>query len=82
VLTTGVVIFSLKTFFASMLAYLVAINFDLPRPFWAVATIYVVANPLSGTRSFKPESGYEASDDNSRRWCCHGRLVHCSDRIS
>jgi uncharacterized membrane protein YccC len=44
-----------------MLAYLVAINFDLPRPFWAVATIYVMANPLSGTRSFKPEPGYEAS---------------------
>lgn len=50
-----------KDVLAAMLAYLVAINFDLPRPFWAVATIYVMANPLSGTRSFKPEPGYEAS---------------------
>lgn len=53
VLTTGVVIFSLKTFLASMFAYFVAINFDLPRPFWAVATVYIVAHPLSGAVSSK-----------------------------
>lgn len=53
VVTTGNVIFSLKTFLAAMLAYYIAIRFDLPRPFWAVATVYIVAHPLSGAISSK-----------------------------
>jgi len=53
VVTTGNVLFSLKTFLAAMLAYYVAIRFDLPRPFWAVATVYIVAHPLSGAISSK-----------------------------
>ncbi|CDN57440.1 Fusaric acid resistance protein conserved region (plasmid) [Neorhizobium galegae bv. officinalis bv. officinalis str. HAMBI 1141] len=53
VVTTGNVIFSLKTFLAAMLAYLVAIRFDLPRPFWAISTVYIVAHPLSGAISSK-----------------------------
>lgn len=53
VVTTGNVIFSLKTFLAAMLAYFIAIRFDLPRPFWAVATVYIVAHPLSGAISSK-----------------------------
>ncbi|QWW71140.1 FUSC family protein [Rhizobium sp. WYJ-E13] len=48
VVTTSSVIFSVKTFIAAMLAYFIAIRFDLPRPSWAVATVYIVANPLSG----------------------------------
>ncbi|RVT69957.1 FUSC family protein [Agrobacterium sp. CNPSo 2736] len=47
------VIFSLKTFLAAMLAYYIAIRFDLPRPFWAVSTVYIVAHPLSGAISSK-----------------------------
>jgi len=46
--TTTNVIFSIKTFLAAMLAYFIAIRFGLPRPFWAVATVYIVAHPLSG----------------------------------
>ncbi|NLS00833.1 FUSC family protein [Rhizobium sp. P38BS-XIX] len=53
IVTTQVVVFSLKTFLSAMLAYFVAISFDLPRPFWAVATVYIVANPLSGAIASK-----------------------------
>lgn len=48
VATTANVVFSLKTFLAAMLAYFIAIRFGLPRPFWAVATVYIVAHPISG----------------------------------
>jgi uncharacterized membrane protein YccC len=45
-------LFSIKAFIASMLALYVALLFDLPRPYWAMAAVYVVANPLAGaTRS-------------------------------
>jgi uncharacterized membrane protein YccC len=45
-------LFSAKAFIASMLALYVALLFDLPRPYWAMAAVYVVANPLAGaTRS-------------------------------
>lgn len=53
VVTTGNVIFSLKTFLAAILAYYIAISFDLPRPFWTVATVYIVAHPLSGAIASK-----------------------------
>lgn len=53
IVTTDTVVFSLKTFLAAMLAYFIAISFDLPRPFWAVATVYIVAHPLSGAISSK-----------------------------
>lgn len=53
VVTSGNVIFSLKTFLAAMLAYLIALSFDLNRPYWAVATVYIVAHPLSGAISSK-----------------------------
>ncbi|MBE0561146.1 MAG: FUSC family protein, partial [Ochrobactrum anthropi] len=51
IVTTDTVVFSLKTFLAAMLAYFIAISFDLPRPFWAVATVYIVAHPLSVNRN-------------------------------
>ncbi|NLS18597.1 FUSC family protein [Rhizobium sp. P40RR-XXII] len=53
VITADNVVFSLKTFFAAMLAYYIAVRFDLSRPFWAVATVYIVAHPLSGAISSK-----------------------------
>ncbi|MBA8796412.1 putative membrane protein YccC [Agrobacterium sp. RC10-4-1] len=53
VVTSGNVVFSLKSFLAAMLAYFVAISFDLNRPSWAVATVYIVAHPLSGAISSK-----------------------------
>ncbi len=53
VITANTVLFSLKTFLAAMTAYFIAVSFDLPRPFWAVATVYIVAHPLSGAISSK-----------------------------
>ena len=45
-------LFSIKAFAASMLALYIAMALGLPRPYWAMATVYVVAHPLTGaTRS-------------------------------
>ena len=41
-------LFSLKCFAAAMLAYYLALRIGLDRPFWAVVTSYIVAQPLSG----------------------------------
>lgn len=45
-------LFSVKAFVAAMLALYCALALGLPRPYWAMATVYVVSHPLSGaTRS-------------------------------
>ncbi len=45
-------LFSLKTFLAGMMALAVAFWLDLPRPYWALATVYISSQPLAGaTRS-------------------------------
>jgi len=45
-------LFSLKAFLAAMLALYIALSMDLPRPYWAMATVYFVSHPLTGaTRS-------------------------------
>lgn len=45
-------LFSVKTFAASMLALYIALAADLPRPYWSMAAVYIVAHPLDGsTRS-------------------------------
>ncbi|VVE76191.1 transporter [Pandoraea anapnoica] len=45
-------IFSIKAFVASMLALYIALALGLPRPYWAMATVYIVSHPLTGaTRS-------------------------------
>jgi uncharacterized membrane protein YccC len=46
-------VFSAKAFLASMMALYIALWFDLPRPYWAMAAVYVVANPLAGVTSSK-----------------------------
>lgn len=46
-------LFSAKTFAAAMLALYIAFACDLPRPYWAMTTVYVVANPLSGATNSK-----------------------------
>lgn len=46
--TRGEFVFSLKSFVAAMLAMYCASRAGLPRPFWALLTAYVVANPLAG----------------------------------
>ncbi|KJC42308.1 fusaric acid transporter [Bradyrhizobium sp. LTSP885] len=46
-------IFALKTFAASMLALVIALAIDLPRPYWAMATVYIASQPLAGATSSK-----------------------------
>ena len=41
-------LFSAKSFAAAMLALYIALVAGLDRPYWAMATVYIVANPLSG----------------------------------
>lgn len=48
-------IFSIKTFVAAMVALYLAFRMELPRPYWALATVYIVSNPFVGataSRSF------------------------------
>ncbi|AYD03608.1 FUSC family protein [Neorhizobium sp. NCHU2750] len=46
-------VFSLKTFAAAILALFIAFCFDLQTPAWALTTVYIVANPLSGASTSK-----------------------------
>jgi uncharacterized membrane protein YccC len=46
-------IFSVKTFTASMLALYIALKLELPRPYWAMATVYIVSNPFVGATTSK-----------------------------
>ena len=41
-------VFSAKTFAAAMLALVTALLLDMPRPYWAMATVYITAQPLVG----------------------------------
>jgi len=41
-------IHSLKVFGAAMLALYAALALGLPRPYWAMATVYLVSSPLAG----------------------------------
>jgi uncharacterized membrane protein YccC len=41
-------LFTLKSFAAAMLALAIALAVGLDRPYWAMATVYIVAHPLSG----------------------------------
>ncbi|QYE33810.1 FUSC family protein [Polymorphobacter sp. PAMC 29334] len=44
----GEALFSVKCFFAAMLAYYLALRIGLTHPYWAVTTSYIVAQPLAG----------------------------------
>ena len=45
-------LFALRTFAAAMLALSIALWLDMPRPYWAMASVYITSNPLTGaTRS-------------------------------
>jgi uncharacterized membrane protein YccC len=44
---TGV-LFSSKCFVAAIIAYAIALQMDLDRPYWAVMTTYLVAQPFAG----------------------------------
>ena len=42
-------LFSVKTFAAALIAFYLALSVDLDRPYWSIATVYIVSQPLSGT---------------------------------
>ncbi len=42
-------LFAVKTFAAAMLALYIAQSVGLDRPYWAMATVYIVAQPLTGS---------------------------------
>ncbi|WP_407177269.1 FUSC family protein [Bradyrhizobium sp. STM 3562] len=46
-------IFALKTFAAAMLALVIALWLNLPRPYWAMASVYITSQPLAGATSSK-----------------------------
>ncbi|WP_106478468.1 FUSC family protein [Phytohalomonas tamaricis] len=46
-------LFSLKTFSASMTALYIALHLQMPRPYWAMATVYIVSSPFVGATSSK-----------------------------
>ncbi|MCH8685778.1 FUSC family protein [Pedomonas mirosovicensis] len=41
-------LFSLNTFIAAMMALFIALKLDMPNPYWAMLTVYIVSNPLAG----------------------------------
>jgi uncharacterized membrane protein YccC len=41
-------VFALRTFAAAMLALSIALWLDMPRPYWAMASVYITSNPLTG----------------------------------
>jgi uncharacterized membrane protein YccC len=47
------IVFTLKTFAAAMLAIYVAMWLDLPRPYWALTTAYVVSQTFSASSQSK-----------------------------
>jgi uncharacterized membrane protein YccC len=42
-----------RTFAASMIALYIALLMELPRPYWAMATVYIVSSPFVGPTSSK-----------------------------
>ncbi|MGY3149644.1 putative membrane protein YccC [Bradyrhizobium sp. USDA 3397] len=46
-------VFSLKTFAAAMLAFSIALLLDMPRPYWAMASVYIASNQLTGATNSK-----------------------------
>src|ERR1700728_3966428 len=46
-------LFSVKTFIAAMLAIYIALAIGLDRPYWAMATAYIVSQPLTGAMRSK-----------------------------
>jgi uncharacterized membrane protein YccC len=45
--------YGLRTFIASMLALYIGMRLEMPRPYWAMATVYIVSSPFVGPTSSK-----------------------------
>lgn len=53
---SGKVLFSLSTYLAAALVLIIAFTASLPRPWWALLTVYVTAQPMAG--AFRPRVLY------------------------
>jgi len=42
------ILFSAKSFAAAMLAYYISLRIGLPKPFWAIVTVYIVSQTSAG----------------------------------
>jgi uncharacterized membrane protein YccC len=51
-------IFSINSFAAAMLALYIGLSVGLPRPYWAMLTVYLIAQPLSG--AVRSKAAYRA----------------------
>ncbi|MCC8944824.1 FUSC family protein [Bradyrhizobium sp. Arg62] len=47
------IIFALRTFAAAMLAFSIALLLDMPRPYWAMASVYITSNLFTGATTSK-----------------------------
>ena len=45
--------YGVRTFAASMIALYIALWMEMPRPYWAMATVYIVSSPFVGPTSSK-----------------------------
>jgi len=45
--------YGVRTFAASMIALYIALLMEMPRPYWAMATVYIVSSPFVGPTSSK-----------------------------
>ncbi len=45
--------YGVRTFAASMIALYIALLMQMPRPYWAMATVYIVSNPFLGPTTSK-----------------------------
>ncbi|MGH7192889.1 MAG: FUSC family protein, partial [Candidatus Saccharimonadales bacterium] len=45
--------FGVRTLAASMIALYIALIMDMPRPYWAMATVFIVSSPFVGPTSSK-----------------------------
>ena len=45
--------YGVRTFAASMIALYIAMLMQMPRPYWAMATVYIVSSPFLGPTSSK-----------------------------
>jgi uncharacterized membrane protein YccC len=46
-------VYALRTFAAAMLAFSIALLLDMPRPYWAMASVYITSNLFTGATTSK-----------------------------
>jgi hypothetical protein len=69
--------YGVRTFAASMIALYIALLMQLPRPYWAMATVYIVSSPFVGPTSSRRctapwhLAGRGAASSSCRCWCSH-----------